>query len=136
MKVLASACFTQALFCAAVAPAAAQGAREWTPDAAMVARVEAFMQTHMPSREGSATLRKPLRLEDFARYYAGVFDSRGRKMVRGVFVGFDAEHYPRGSHIVPENDLPMILDGGCGIIEVQFDVEAGRAPWAACNGLA
>jgi len=136
MKVLAFVCFTVVLFCVALAPASALGAREWRPDAATVARVEAYMNTHMPTREGSATLTIPLRLQDYARYYAGVFDGGGRRMVRGVYIRFEPERYPRGTHIVPENALPMILDGGCGVIEVRFDVAAGRALWAACNGLA
>jgi hypothetical protein len=65
----------------------------------------------------------------FARYYAGV-NRNGHRIIRGIYVlGEDARIV-----MTNEEKLPMILDGGCGVVTVEYDVSAGAFLMVSCNG--
>ena len=69
-------------------------------------------------------------LASFRRHYAGVIVD-GRRIIRGTFIGGKA-----GIVVVTSvADLPVICDGGCGIVSVWYDLATATSK-AQCNGLA
>lgn len=68
-------------------------------------------------------------LTNYGRYYAWEQRTDGVRKVLAVYV---FERQPQ-RHWVAQNQLPLIMDGGCAIISVTFDVAAGRIEWVACN---
>lgn len=73
-------------------------------------------------------------LASYARYYAWQQRDDGVRKVIAVYVNVTGES--PGRYWVAENALPVIMDGGCGIISLSYDVAAGRIEHVACNGLA
>jgi hypothetical protein len=56
-------------------------------------------------------------------------------MIRGELVAFDPGQ--RGSvHITSEDKFPVIMDGGCGVVNFLYDVETAKFVSMGCNGLA
>ncbi len=103
---------------------------EWTPGAKDIAKLESVVNL------SSATLispgsKPPAHLSEYARIYAGV-TIHGRRMIRGVLL----LGTPTGASVVRETMLPEIMDGGCGIIYLLYDVEASRVASLRCNGVA
>ena len=91
----------------------------WTPSATQIAELEDLL-----SRQ---TGRWWL---DFARHYAGVTEN-DRQVVRGVLVrGSDRKP---GIYIASEAELPLIVDGGCGVIHVTYYV-SNKQIWSRCGG--
>src|ERR1700688_4817516 len=94
---------------------------EWTPDADAVAQVDLLALRFQPPKEFGA-------LSAYARYYWGTARN-GRRLIEGVFIspqiaiaiGKDPSNQ---IHIVPESSAPAIGDGGCTVVNVEFDVEA------------
>ena len=41
-----------------------------------------------------------------------------------------------GVHIVPFKELPKVLDGGCGVIRLTYDVKVKRVVTMFCGGVA
>jgi hypothetical protein len=81
-----------------------------------------------------AELRMPrgaLPLADYGRYYAWGSED-GRRRVAAVYC---REENPR-RHWVAEDRLPAILDGGCNVVRLRFDVAADKIEWVGCNGVA
>jgi hypothetical protein len=70
-------------------------------------------------------------LFEYTRYYAMV-TYNGRAMVRGVFVGGPSKLIV----VKSEASLPLIMDGGCSVVNVLYDVMAHKVVRAACNGVA
>ncbi len=82
-----------------------------------------------------SSLTMPFRgrpLSDYERFYA-VDDSSGKPVLVGVFV---ASHDKAGIKIVEHNKLPLILDGGCSIINVRYALDEKRMISIQCNGVA
>jgi hypothetical protein len=109
-----------------VQPLSAAGA-SWSPAKADIAHLESGLTLPMvPSPSGP--------LKDYARYYAGIVQN-GHRMIRGELVAFDARQ--RGSvHITSVDKFPVIMDGGCGVVNLLYDVETGKIISIGCNGLA
>jgi hypothetical protein len=99
----------------------------WSPTQADIMRLENGLKLPMaPSPSGP--------LKDYARYYAGIVQN-GHRMIRGELVAFDAAQ--RGHvHITTEDKFPVIMDGGCGVVNLLYDVETGKTVSIGCNGLA
>ena len=95
----------------------------WVPDADVIAVLERTIK--LPA--GATTL------EHYNRYYTGVIESGHRKLV-ATYVGEDG----RGKIMVVDSvsALPGILDGGCGVISVEYDVTDHRFLKVLCNGYA
>jgi hypothetical protein len=93
----------------------------WTPDPKVIKEIE-----HSVSLPAEA---KPI--VQYSRYYAGAV-RHGIRVVVGTWItGLDV------SRIVPsEADLPVILDGGCGIVNIEYDVKRHRFVKVFCNGVA
>jgi hypothetical protein len=99
----------------------------WTPTQADVARLENGLKLPIaPTPSGP--------LKDYARYYAGILKN-GHRMIRGELVAFDPGQ--RGSvHITSEDKFPVIMDGGCGVVNFLYDVQTAKFVSMGCNGLA
>lgn len=70
---------------------------------------------------------EPLRA--FARHYASVIQD-GRRVIRGIYV-LEGE----ARVIVTTADaLPRVLDGGCGVVTVEYDVLEAAFLLVMCNG--
>jgi hypothetical protein len=108
----------------------ANGDDHWIPDAATVALVESYAKTHMPVRD-SSDKAKPL--ASYARYYTGM-TLKGRKIVFGEYVAFSGHSV--GVHIVPWDKMPGISDGGCGVVDLWYDVALARMVQIECHGVA
>ena len=76
--------------------------------------------------------RTPLTVGQYKRYYTVTF-VKGRRMIWGYFVLSDK---PGIYHVASRYNFPMINDGGCGVVQVLYDVEAKRIDVLACNGVA
>ncbi len=74
-------------------------------------------------------------LQRYARFYAHLPDGR----VRAVYV-FSNEGYPSTAGTPGEREwvdvarLPEIADGGCTVLNLEYDVRAGRLRSLDCNG--
>ncbi|HCH0556903.1 hypothetical protein [Pseudoxanthomonas winnipegensis] len=70
-------------------------------------------------------------LSDYTRYYKLTAEG----VLVGVYIkGFDGGD--RQAHLVSERELPLILDGGCNVIHVQYDPGANKVLRVFCNGIA
>ncbi|NVJ97403.1 MAG: hypothetical protein HWE25_04575 [Alphaproteobacteria bacterium] len=96
-----------------------------------------------PNREQIAALEKAVALPEralpidrYAKYYTG-YIYEGRKRVLARYVAFTSEARKAGEiYIVDLDHLPMIFDGGCGVVTLDFDFESGQLTSVFCNGLA
>lgn len=131
---IAALCVLAAMACRA---ASADDLPHWKPGKRTLSRIDfAFLNAGL--WHGS-----PPGLEKLSRYYAGI-TIKGRRMVRAEFTAFtgvdvvnDQAHYdPPEVRVVPEDHFPVIFDGGCGVVNMLFDVAADRLVWIQCNGLA
>jgi len=93
----------------------------WTPTTQQISDVEARLT--LP--EGS----KPLAV--YARYYSGQI-VLGHHMLVGEFVLGDEEP---GVRVVNPGKAPKILDGGCSVVNLNYDVEKRKVVEIFCNGV-
>ncbi|MEP7209262.1 MAG: hypothetical protein ABI740_00365 [Alphaproteobacteria bacterium] len=112
--------------CFVAAAEAQQG--EAKIDATLVTKIE--NQMVMPA--GASALKS------YRRYYS-IGTKAGRRVINGLYsLGSDGldrftnatpiEGVP-GAFTLRRGDVPLILDGGCGIVEMAFDL-ATQKPWA------
>jgi hypothetical protein len=73
-------------------------------------------------------------LASYARYYAWQQRGDGVRKVVAVYQNLTGER--PGRHWVTERDFPVIMDGGCGVVTLSYDVAAQRIEHVSCNGLA
>src|SRR5581483_9248918 len=78
-------------------------------------------------RELEARLKPPggKPLSDYVRYYTriGDYDSPiPGDGIRGVLLCKEMRETP-GAHIVPNSQMPLVMDGGCCVIELYFDFQ-------------
>ncbi len=99
------------------APPAPSPAEE---QARIMERIEALVRLPQGARPLAA----------YSRYYAWQSREDG---VRKVVATYLIEANPT-RHWVSENQLPAILDGGCGVIELSYHVADDRIEGAACHG--
>jgi hypothetical protein len=91
----------------------------WTPTDSLVGKIESSLE--MPQK---------LSLQSYRRYYSGEV-VKNRHVVVGVFLKSD---HP-GIEIVPESMLPRILDGGCSVVTLHYDVSTQKVITLRCNGV-
>ena len=72
-------------------------------------------------------------LTSYERSYAWQQREDGTRRVMGVYLSPDVGE-SRGRRWVAENALPMIVDGGCGMIRLSYDVATQRIERVTCNG--
>jgi hypothetical protein len=73
-------------------------------------------------------------LASYARYYAWQQRSDGTRKVVAVWQSLTGER--PGRHWVTESEFPVIMDGGCGVITLSYDVGAEQIEHVSCNGYA
>lgn len=81
----------------------------------------------MDEIEAAVHLPEEARLSGYTRYYA----QTGNRQVDAVYVSG-----PNRRVWVAETGLPSIMDGGCGVISVHYDLVSKAAPQVECNGVA
>jgi hypothetical protein len=106
-------------------------AETWSPDMQTIQKLEASLQPgDLPSRSHAAG-----DLSVYARYYAG-FTENGHKMIAGEFLRAPFGKGAAGVHVVQSRkDFPLIMDGGCGVINFVYDTDTGKMLAANCNGM-
>lgn len=112
-------------------PAFAAG--DWTPDDALVAKIEtAFVpiMTAGLTNPGGRPAPVPATLDKYTRYYAGETVD-GEQVVVGAFL-YDWGRAPAGIQFVTMKDLPGGAGGGCSIIHVWYHVATGKIE-STCN---
>ena len=59
-------------------------------------------------------------------------------MIRGeLIMPFGLKEKPAGIYVVgSEKEFPMFEDGGCAVMHVVYDVDAGQVVSLRCNGFA
>ena len=99
----------------------------WGPSPAQIARLEMLVK---PTGQIRA-------LAKYERAYAGTTVS-GRKMIEGRWISpnWNARPQARSPQIVPFGSLPEILDGGCSVVTVMYDVQTDKILLLQCNGVA
>jgi len=112
----------------------------WKPGKKVIAKLD-FAFRNSPRWHGT-----PPEFDDYFRYYAGV-TIKGRRMIRAEFTDFpnstrivknEIEFYQDGPavQVVSLDKFPSVFDGGCGVVNMLYDVDADRMVWLHCNGLA
>lgn len=66
----------------------------------------------------------------YERFYAWEGRDDGVRKVFGTYVRGQGT----GRHWVSQNELPLVMDGGCDIVTLTYDVEADRIERVECNG--
>lgn len=92
----------------------------WAPTAELVDKIEAGLE-----------IPRGHPLQAYRRYYSGEV-SGGHHVVTGVFL---KSNHP-GVEIVPRDKLPRILDGGCSVMHLRYDVDSQKVLMLICNGVA
>jgi len=110
-------------------------AQNWTPDAALISKVEAGIKSDGISPrypEGH-----PLAIDKYARYYLG-YTANSHRMIRGRFIiPFGTKMKPAGVYFVgSQKEFPVVFDGGCSVMNLVYDVEAEHVISLRCNGFA
>ena len=85
-----------------------------------------YIESHVQMPAGA----KPL--DQYVRYYA---QDKDNGFIHGVYMLADTSQDAVGSHIVDYDKLPVVMDGGCDVIEVVF-IRKIHALRAACHGYA
>ena len=123
----------------------------WSPTVALAISVSLFSSNHRsgspPSRDDIIQIEQRLRLPDDApgtldrydRYYAWTVGDDGKEVIYGelIFVDLLGAGRPPGGmgriHAVNEKDVPVIANGGCGVITFYVDLRRGQRPALYCN---
>lgn len=71
------------------------------------------------------------KLQNYTRYYQ-IFGRDTHSKIRGLYV---SDGTLGRVHIVRESEMPKILDGGCGVIDVVF-TRSGKIISVQCHGKA
>jgi hypothetical protein len=110
-----------------------EDSRPWTPDAATIGKLEVSIKRgDIPQwAHGHVPV-----VTDYDRYYAGG-SKNGESVVLGEFIAADISFAGAGIHVVRDKkDLPIIFDGGCGVVNIVYSVKLGRVTSLVCNGRA
>ena len=70
-------------------------------------------------------------LATYARFYA--WQQRG-DAIRKVVATYVALGEPPGRRWVEETDFPLIMDGGCSVITMSYNVTTQQVEHVSCNG--
>ncbi len=99
----------------------------WQPDDAVAARMETEIREFLHRTHSSLP-----DLSQYSRYYWGV-TLDGAPRIRGRILQLTARE--TGIHLASDGDNgPVVSDGGCGNIHVEYDVESATLKRCACDG--
>ncbi|MEO1020595.1 MAG: hypothetical protein AAFY56_23345, partial [Pseudomonadota bacterium] len=76
----------------------------------------------------------PLRAEGYTRYYA--ISENGDNEIHGRWIGATWCDDQSEIQFVNFSRLPVVLDGGCGVISLVWNTESQTLTYLACNGAA
>jgi len=104
--------------------AQAASSQSWLPDRRTIDEIEAKIEMPAGARP----------VADYLRFYTG--DRKdGRPVVLGTFVLRDLLQRPAAPiNIVEKPDMPIILDGGCAVVNLEFDTQRKQIVSISCNG--
>ena len=93
----------------------------WVPTLEEIGELETKLQLPVGARP----------LKTFTREYAGIFEG-GRQMIVGTYSASS------DTVIIAKSmqDLHMVYDGGCGIVQVKYDLTRHKVIDAFCHGVA
>lgn len=91
----------------------------WKPSPAQIKQLERFLK--LP--EG-----RPL--SSYSRFYSGQI-SAGQHIIVGEFLKAESAKV----QIVDEQKMPKVLDGGCSVVHLKYNVEKKRVLQLTCNGV-
>lgn len=74
-------------------------------------------------------------ITDYARYYTAEMHGE-RPVVVGVMLDRSIARVEPGVYIVPRKRLPLVADGGCGVVTIWYDAERDMILYVECNGVA
>jgi len=77
---------------------------------------------------------RTLPLSAYARYYAGVTDNSGKKVIKAEFLGAKAFSLQPGIYIASDVELPLIMDGRCAVILATYDPQNPAMTRVSCQG--
>ena len=103
---------------------------EWVPSSALVALADTqVLKLELPEGFGSVSA--------YARYYWGTVH-HGHRVVEGVLLSPAAERLMRKVaaqrvNIVSQDTAPGFADGGCMLVNVEYDVDASKLVRSDCN---
>jgi hypothetical protein len=124
-----------ALLALGCADAPAQNNQGATPPAAPSGR-DAEQQALMDRIEREVRLpRGAGPVASYARFYAWQ-QQRGDGVRKVVAVYENLTGAASGRRWVTEREFPVIMDGGCGVVSLSYDVATQRIEHVSCNGLA
>lgn len=92
----------------------------WLPSKGLISHIES--EIHLPGGR---------LLSSYRRYYTGRFSGNDH-IVIGAFIESDRP----GSEIVTLKNMPVRFDGGCSVINFEYDVEKTKIISLFCNGVA
>ena len=103
----------------------------WTPDSATIQKLEVAAAK---ADWGPQSHHQPAAsIDTYARFYAGTIEG-GHHIVRGVFTSRSLRP-AKGVHIVSTmGQLPMIMDGGCNVVDVNYDADSDQIIYIRCHG--
>ncbi len=104
--------------------AAVAGEAHWLPSHSDVEKLEA--QAKPP---------KGYRLDQYDRSYSGTFVS-DRKVIEGHWIQVRTPGQKPRVTIVTYDQLPQVMDGGCSVVTVYYDLATAKVTGVACNGVA
>ena len=110
-------------------------AQHWIPDPSIISKLEsAIKPSDIPPQYSPG---HPPIIGQYARYYFG-YKTNNRRMIIGELVRPSGPKMkPAGIYVVgSQREFPTIMDGGCFVMHLVYDVEAGQIVSLKCNGLA
>src|ERR1019366_2218108 len=101
------------------APSAVAADTQWAPDAKVIAQIEAGLN---PPANPLARWANPI--DQYARYYSGLFYPSGRKWVKALLVKpkHEGDKLP-GIYVVDVSQLPYTHEGTCDVIHIMYDLD-------------
>jgi len=122
---LAIGAFGTAILVAAPPGSTAQRNGDWTPTAAQISEIEKRVKLDGLTTDGP--------ISTFQRYYAGVTRD-GRRLILAEYIGLIKMLRPDGSiHIVSYREMPALGDGGCGVVNFDYDPDTRKFSTPSCN---
>jgi hypothetical protein len=110
---------TATLLTTCCALAAPPQEKTWVPTTAQVQELEKHLTQPVASKLALST-----------RYYFGFYE-HGRRVIRGEILHPEMEHDPT-IHI--DQNFPLIMDGGCGVITLSYNPATHTVLSSRCNG--
>jgi hypothetical protein len=107
----------------------AKSADDWLPSREQIAFIE--KKIHLPHEA-------PGPLSKYERYYTGITEDHKRlvyaELVFVDLLGANAAAAGEGhAHIVTQDQIPAVKDGGCGVVIFYFDLGRTTTPSMYCN---